>query len=220
MFRPGFYTTLYYHIIDAAKGRVLVGYNEKHHIIPKSLGGDNAADNLVRLTAREHFICHLLLVRMTEGDARRKMLRAAWYISNYHKFRDGHRPTSRVYQALKEANAKATSEKQKGRPWPKLEAAKLAMKKAWEKRRLKSISDETRQKLSAAGKGQKRVISPEHAAKISAAKKGRPGPKKSADTRAKMALSQQKRFEAPVSEETRRRQSEAQRKRYQAASIA
>jgi hypothetical protein len=36
-------------------------YGEVHHIVPRSLGGDDSPSNLVRLTAREHFICHALL---------------------------------------------------------------------------------------------------------------------------------------------------------------
>lgn len=39
------------------------GY-EVHHILPKSLGGSDSKENLVRLTAREHFIAHKLLARM------------------------------------------------------------------------------------------------------------------------------------------------------------
>lgn len=42
-------------------------YYEKHHIIPKSLGGSNDESNLVLLTAREHFLAHYLLCKMTEG---------------------------------------------------------------------------------------------------------------------------------------------------------
>lgn len=38
-------------------------YCELHHIIPKSLGGINNNENLVLLTAREHYICHCLLVK-------------------------------------------------------------------------------------------------------------------------------------------------------------
>ena len=38
-------------------------YYELHHILPKSLGGDNSSINLVRLTAKEHYICHHLLFR-------------------------------------------------------------------------------------------------------------------------------------------------------------
>jgi rubrerythrin len=36
-------------------------YYERHHIIPKCLGGGDEEENLVLLTAREHFICHKLL---------------------------------------------------------------------------------------------------------------------------------------------------------------
>ena len=36
-------------------------YYEKHHIKPKWLGGDDSDDNLVLLTAREHYISHYLL---------------------------------------------------------------------------------------------------------------------------------------------------------------
>lgn len=39
-------------------------YYEKHHIIPRCLGGDNSKDNLVLLTAREHFVAHKLLAEM------------------------------------------------------------------------------------------------------------------------------------------------------------
>lgn len=69
------YTRWYYNIVNAAKARTLQAdiYTEKHHIIPKSLGGDNFADNLVILTAREHFICHWLLTKMTSDTNRQKM---------------------------------------------------------------------------------------------------------------------------------------------------
>jgi len=36
-------------------------YYEKHHIIPRCLGGNNDKENLVLLTAREHYVCHKLL---------------------------------------------------------------------------------------------------------------------------------------------------------------
>ena len=61
------YNKWYYNIINNARHRVLSGYSEKHHIIPKSLGGDNSKENLVKLTAREHFVCHLLLTKITSG---------------------------------------------------------------------------------------------------------------------------------------------------------
>ena len=45
-----------------------------HHIVPKCMGGTNSTENLVRVTARVHFILHLILIRMVESnDARRKL---------------------------------------------------------------------------------------------------------------------------------------------------
>lgn len=47
-----------------AHGRPRHGYMERHHIVPRCLGGSNRKDNLVYLTAREHFLAHKLLVRI------------------------------------------------------------------------------------------------------------------------------------------------------------
>jgi hypothetical protein len=60
------YAGIYSNIIEKRKNEVSVGYTEKHHIIPRSLGGSDEKDNLVKLTAKEHFICHLLLTKMYE----------------------------------------------------------------------------------------------------------------------------------------------------------
>jgi hypothetical protein len=57
-------------------------YTEKHHIIPKSIGGNNTKENLVHLTAKEHFICHLLLTKMLDGTDKQKMIYAIWQLSN------------------------------------------------------------------------------------------------------------------------------------------
>ena len=56
------YTRIYTELIERAKERKSVnGYKEIHHIIPRSEGGTDESDNLVELTAREHFIAHKLL---------------------------------------------------------------------------------------------------------------------------------------------------------------
>jgi hypothetical protein len=39
-------------------------YYEKHHIIPKCWGGSNKKENIIKLTAREHYIAHWLLYRI------------------------------------------------------------------------------------------------------------------------------------------------------------
>jgi|14BtaG_2_1085337.scaffolds.fasta_scaffold00177_6 hypothetical protein len=61
-------TTIYHQryrkLIDHYKSIVCEGYTERHHIIPKCMGGDNSEDNLVDLPAKAHYIAHLLLTKM------------------------------------------------------------------------------------------------------------------------------------------------------------
>jgi 5-methylcytosine-specific restriction endonuclease McrA len=47
MYLPNKYTTWYNNIIQRAKSRLLNGYKERHHIIPKSLGGSDLKENLL-----------------------------------------------------------------------------------------------------------------------------------------------------------------------------
>ena len=62
---PNKYSRWYENLIEKAKSRgTVLGYKETHHTIPKSWGGANTKDNLVNLTAREHYIAHLLLWKM------------------------------------------------------------------------------------------------------------------------------------------------------------
>lgn len=51
-------------IANAVSRNSVIGYKEKHHIQPKSMGGSNLASNLVELTAREHFVAHRLLAKI------------------------------------------------------------------------------------------------------------------------------------------------------------
>lgn len=43
-------------------------YYEEHHIIPKCINGSNDTQNLVLLTAREHFIAHWLLTKIYPNE--------------------------------------------------------------------------------------------------------------------------------------------------------
>ena len=97
------YSKLYYKITSNAKQRIIEGYTELHHIIPQSMGGSNDKENLVELTAREHFICHWLLVKMTEGDDRSKMLYAlkGMKAENKHQQRYHTKITARVYETYR-----------------------------------------------------------------------------------------------------------------------
>ena len=60
-------------------------YYEKHHILPKCLGGTNKKDNLVLLTAKEHFIAHLLLVEMYTGVEKSKLSFALFQMCRKNK---------------------------------------------------------------------------------------------------------------------------------------
>ena len=76
MFTQNKYLKLYNSIIENAKTRNLnkTIYVEVHHIIPKSLKGTNDLSNLVKLTAREHYIVHQLLPKFTKGKDKSKMI--------------------------------------------------------------------------------------------------------------------------------------------------
>ena len=109
------YTRCYFSIIERAKSRILDCYVEKHHIIPKSLGGNNRKDNIVSLTAREHFICHWLLTKMLEeGKLRWKMLYAFGAFLQKNKSQDRLVITGRKYELLKKAGSIARSNFNKG----------------------------------------------------------------------------------------------------------
>jgi hypothetical protein len=58
------YKNIYDRLVQNAQNRNLSGYAERHHIVPKCMGGDNAKSNVVHLSAKEHFIAHKLLVRI------------------------------------------------------------------------------------------------------------------------------------------------------------
>lgn len=76
MFDDTKYSRAYYAIIGRARlqtRRKGEGRYDRHHIVPTSLGGPNTQENVVLLTLREHYICHLLLLRMTSGRNRSKM---------------------------------------------------------------------------------------------------------------------------------------------------
>lgn len=74
MFQENKYKSVYDQIIARARTRTIEGvYTEKHHILPRSLGGDDTLDNFAVLTFREHRIAHKLLVKFTSGDCKKKM---------------------------------------------------------------------------------------------------------------------------------------------------
>lgn len=88
------YSATYFRIIENALGRALE-FGEGHHIIPISLGGEKNKSNVAKLTLKEHFVCHLLLTKMTEGGDLQKMSAAFVLMSGRHR---GKLPTSKLYE--------------------------------------------------------------------------------------------------------------------------
>lgn len=181
------YSKLYYTITNNAKQCITDGYTERHHIIPQSLGGNNDKDNLVELTAREHFICHWLLIKMTEGEDRSKMLYALQGMKAENKYQERYHTkiTARVYEKYRIEHAKNHSETMKGRPaWNKgrkLEGEELEQHR--ERTRTRKIDP-----IKQAEGQQKRI------AKLL-------GTKQSEETKIKKSLALKGKLKGPMSEE-------------------
>lgn len=100
------YTTWYYQIIASAKKCPPLGYSETHHIIPRCMGGSNKENNLIKLSARQHFICHLLLTKMVHEEPFLSKLK---YAAILLKSVNGYTIPSKVYEHLR-TNIKQTPE--------------------------------------------------------------------------------------------------------------
>jgi hypothetical protein len=171
------YTRWYEQIIENALKRNLpvtrakkktyanLGYTEVHHIIPRSFGGSDDPGNLIRFTAREHFICHWLLTKMTAGDDRNKMLTAFVLMtgkgstSARYNFKI---TSSRLFEQIRMDYADYVSKKLTGR----------------------EVSQETRKKISIANTG--KTHTEEYKQHMSLLNIGKPGPVHTAEVREKI----------------------------------
>jgi hypothetical protein len=93
-------------------------YGERHHIVPLSLGGNDDEGNLVRLSAREHFICHALLSEMYEEGTNEwyKMNHAFMMMKSESTFHSGNRYfNSRLYELKRKDFSKVMSRAQNGK---------------------------------------------------------------------------------------------------------
>lgn len=162
-------------------------YYEAHHIEPLCLGGAGKKSewryhsNIVLLTAKEHFVCHSLLVKMYPES--KELAYAFWAMCNMKEGRQvRYTPSSKVYEEARNKVSIFLSERK----------GTFTGKKH---------TQETKNKQSQAQKGIKK--SEEHRANLSKAQKGRSpwnkgkrtGPL-SAETREKMRLAKlKKKFE-------------------------
>jgi hypothetical protein len=221
------YQKIYNNLMHCDVARV--GYVEKHHILPRCLGGTDDKENLVGLYPEEHYIAHLLLCKIYPGN--QKLLYAAMNMTTGSMTNNGKR-NNKAYGWLRRQYAESMSgDNNPARRNPNLQ--KEAAKKRVGQKRTK----ETKARMSAAQKG--RTLTEEHKAKLSIAATTRPpisietrqklkqripnrgmrGKTMSPETRAKMSASQQgktmseeakakMRVAAKIREENKRKQRE------------
>jgi hypothetical protein len=174
MFKENKYYSWYYSIINSAKVRLTEGYAEEHHIIPKSLGGSDSPDNLVKLTAREHFICHWLLTKCVEKNVE-KMKYALWLMTTTeNSLQERYKITPKKYEIIKKSLASTFSKQHTGRKMSEETKRKISetRKKKFAAGELEiKVYDSTREKLSKIKTGTKR--SQETKEKIGLAHKGK-----------------------------------------------
>jgi len=156
------YTRIYYQIVERAKDRIISDYTENHHIIPKSLGGVDSKENIVALTAREHFICHWLLTKMVNQKKQKYQMVNAFTCMLYRENnkQKRYKITSRKFSNIKKEISKTKSKAWSGENNPMFG---------------KTHSQEVIDKIVALHKGAKR--SPETGKKLSKLFKGVPKPK-------------------------------------------
>ncbi len=173
--RDEFHFQRYIKFIDDRSRRIIPEgtYTEKHHKVPKSFEGSDQKENIIRLTAREHFIAHLLLWKAFGG----KMTFAFHMMYSAKRYKG--KLTSRQYGELKKAHSIEASKRTKGKKivrseeW--LKNVTAANKRLAAERRSKGVvrrhTPEAKRKMSIAQKGKK--MSEERKAHLSKINRGK-----------------------------------------------
>jgi hypothetical protein len=174
------YQKHYDRLVDRAKSRILDGYSETHHVIPRCIGGGDDPGNLVALTKKEHMIAHQLLVKIYPehigisfgalmmstrvSDKRYEWLRRDFAKKITIVDRTGWKTTEKRSEEHKRKIAESVR-----KAWANPEIRKKQVEAMRSVKR--TISDEQRAKLSLARKGKK--LSEEHKKKISLSNSGK-----------------------------------------------
>lgn len=145
------YQKRYNNLIDHYKNIVIEGYVERHHIIPKCMGGTDDITNLVALTPRAHFIAHYLLHRAYPDNIK---LAQAFGMMTANNSNQQRKFSSKMYDLARTARSSSL----KGKPRPE-----------WVKEKMRVPKGNT--------SNYKKPKSKEHAAKISESLKGKSKPK-------------------------------------------
>lgn len=93
------YVKLYNSLIHKAlhqQEEISQEYHEKHHIVPRCVGGTNSSNNIIKLTGRQHFIAHYILTKIYPNNL--GIQRAFMLLCNTKQ--EG-KPNSRTYHEAK-----------------------------------------------------------------------------------------------------------------------
>lgn len=79
------YVRIYADFIKDRRAReaTLTGYTERHHILPRCMGGGDDPGNLISLTPEDHYFAHLLLAK-AHGGRNWASLHAMCHVANKH----------------------------------------------------------------------------------------------------------------------------------------
>lgn len=202
------YTRHYERLMDRARARSRPsGYVERHHVVPRCLGGSNDASNKVILTAAEHYVAHLLLVRMYPGNSNLTWAAIAMAVATSAKNQG--RSGNKLYDWLRREHAEARRGKKRGRIHSDASRAKMSADRRGKK--LGPWSAENSAKHSARQLGKKR--GPQKTEQVAARIAVHLGAKRSDETRAKMSAARKGKTFGPHSPERREKIAAAQRGR-------
>jgi hypothetical protein len=94
------YKLIYENLVERGQLRTsIVGYKERHHIIPRCMGGSDDTSNLVELTPEEHFLAHQLLVKIYPTSI--NLWRAALLMASGNPATNKGRNNNKLYGWLK-----------------------------------------------------------------------------------------------------------------------
>jgi hypothetical protein len=134
------YTHWYYALMQKRRNTPLLkvgGYCENHHVLPECLGGPNTKENMIMLSAREHYVAHLLLTKMFDGDAKKRMHYAFYSMRRKKAGMVRYEPNSHIYEILVKKIDRAPSEETRKRM---RDSAKLRPPQTEETRQLRSAA--------------------------------------------------------------------------------
>lgn len=155
------YKKIHNNIINRAKNenrKKGVGfYYESHHIIPKCMGGDNKKTNLILLTAKEHWLVHLLLIEIYPENIKLKIAINRMMIKSKNQNRGyiiSGKQFERLRKIISEAHSKLLTGKKRKNPFTNEHKLKISnsLRGRISPNKGKKLSDEIKIKIGLGSK--------------------------------------------------------------------